>query len=145
MEIFIMAAFFCAPPKLRSVHLHETSFFFSFCLDICLTIFAWFIPPSSSRTMLKTYLTFFSNTQNAGKSSWQIWGYREYHPFSDGPQRRLPRKHFDWRSTLFPYNFKVFRETQWNSQKVSPNLENCTEINFIRHKDLPAAYCCPKF
>lgn len=67
MEIFITAAFFCAPPKLRCVDLHETSFFFSFCLDICLTTFAGFIPPSSSRTMLKTYLTFFSNTQSAGK------------------------------------------------------------------------------
>lgn len=42
-------------------------FFFSFCVDISLTIFAGYILPSSSRTMFKTYLTFFSNTQNAGK------------------------------------------------------------------------------
>lgn len=45
MEIFIMAAFLCAPPKLRSVHLHETSFFFFQFLPRHLSYnFRWIYP-----------------------------------------------------------------------------------------------------
>lgn len=44
MEIFIMAAFFCAPPKLRSVDLHETNFFFQFLPRHLSYNFRWVYP-----------------------------------------------------------------------------------------------------